>query len=99
MKELLLEQGWLKDALASLDRRAEDVRVRAIVVSELELGDIERQILFVRNPACLVDEARILRLLKPRFEITFRRTAPQPIVVALIKVSPKASDTRSILCA
>ena len=29
---------------AFLDRRLEDVRVQAVVIAELELGDIERQI-------------------------------------------------------
>lgn len=32
--------------LAFLDRRPEDVRVQTVVIAELELGDIERQILF-----------------------------------------------------
>jgi hypothetical protein len=31
---------------ASLDGRSEDIRVHAVVISELELGDIERQIFF-----------------------------------------------------
>src|SRR5260370_34804828 len=53
-----LKQGWLGCALigfvvcaiglhlAFLDRRPEDVRVKAVVIPELKLRGIERQILF-----------------------------------------------------
>ena len=41
-----VRQGLSHDALASLDRPSEDVRVMPVIVAELELGTIEMQILF-----------------------------------------------------
>jgi len=43
--------------LAFLDRRAENIRVHAVVIPELELGDIEVQILFADVMECADDPA------------------------------------------